>query len=143
VLRVADTYDYLYKPCPNQPFETASEEDKAAWKAEYKKHNDASRKSMSAHVLEMKGPLTRILVILLRTSICIAWGKTLTELHALLIDYEKGLKDKAPTPQVLTIQKGRDNKPKSWAQEEELPSLPRRVVKNKDKAEHGAAASGM
>nr|GFA65987.1 zinc finger, CCHC-type [Tanacetum cinerariifolium] len=42
VLRVADTYDYLYKPCPNQPFETAYEEDKAAWKAEYKKHNDVA-----------------------------------------------------------------------------------------------------
>nr|GEZ88761.1 hypothetical protein [Tanacetum cinerariifolium] len=41
-LRVADTYDYLYKPCPNQPLETASEEDKAAWKAEYKKHNDVA-----------------------------------------------------------------------------------------------------
>ncbi|GJS41135.1 hypothetical protein Tco_0566178 [Tanacetum coccineum] len=39
-------------------------------------------------------------------------GKTVTELHALLIDFEKGLKDKAPTPQVFTIQKGRDNKPK-------------------------------
>nr|GFB89756.1 hypothetical protein [Tanacetum cinerariifolium] len=95
----------------------------------------ASGKFVSAHVLEMKGymdqlhalgkscdndmainlinrSLTRILVILLRTSICIAWGKTVTELHALLIDYEKGLKDKAPTPQVLTIQKGRENKPK-------------------------------
>nr|GFA32357.1 retrotransposon protein, putative, Ty1-copia subclass [Tanacetum cinerariifolium] len=70
VLRVADTYDYLYKPCPDQPLETASEEDKAAWKAEYKKHNDAVEiydlvdalhsckqalgKSVSAHVLEMK-----------------------------------------------------------------------------------------
>nr|GFC42795.1 hypothetical protein [Tanacetum cinerariifolium] len=42
VLRVADTYDYLYKPCPDQPLETASEEDKAAWKAEYKKHNDVA-----------------------------------------------------------------------------------------------------
>nr|GEV39214.1 hypothetical protein [Tanacetum cinerariifolium] len=39
-------------------------------------------------------------------------GKTVTKLHALLIDYEKGLKDKPPTPQVLTIQKGRANKPK-------------------------------
>nr|GFA73721.1 SART-1 family protein DOT2 [Tanacetum cinerariifolium] len=27
-------------------------------------------------------------------------GKTVTELHTLLIDYEKGLKDKAPTPQM-------------------------------------------
>nr|GEW86716.1 putative retrotransposon protein [Tanacetum cinerariifolium] len=42
VLRVADTYDYLFKPCPDQPVETASEEDKAAWKAEYKKHNDVA-----------------------------------------------------------------------------------------------------
>nr|GEY83397.1 retrotransposon protein, putative, Ty1-copia subclass [Tanacetum cinerariifolium] len=42
-------------------------------------------------------------------------GKTVTELHALLIDYEKGLKDKAPTPQVLTIQNGRKNKPKPQA----------------------------
>nr|GFC93897.1 hypothetical protein [Tanacetum cinerariifolium] len=37
-----DTYDYLYKPCPDQPLETASEEDIAAWKAEYKKHNDVA-----------------------------------------------------------------------------------------------------
>nr|GFC79941.1 hypothetical protein [Tanacetum cinerariifolium] len=42
-------------------------------------------------------------------------GKRVTELHALLIDYEKGLKDKAPTPQVLTIQKGRENKSKPQA----------------------------
>nr|GFA20032.1 hypothetical protein [Tanacetum cinerariifolium] len=42
-------------------------------------------------------------------------GKTVTELHTLLIDYEKGLKDKAPTPQVLTIQKGMENKPKPQA----------------------------
>nr|GFB35141.1 hypothetical protein [Tanacetum cinerariifolium] len=76
VLRVADTYDYLYKPCPDQPLETASEEDKAAWKAEYKKHNDAveiydlvdalhsckqaSEKSVSAHVLEMKGYMDQL-----------------------------------------------------------------------------------
>nr|GEW22933.1 zinc finger, CCHC-type [Tanacetum cinerariifolium] len=49
-------------------------------------------------------------------------GKTVTELHALLIDYEKVLKDKAPIPQVLTIQK--------------------ELRKNRDKAEHGAAAPG-
>nr|GFC04872.1 hypothetical protein [Tanacetum cinerariifolium] len=84
VLRVADIYDYLYKPCPDQPLETASEEDKAAWKAEYKKHNDvaclmlgkmspalqkqfesyppqlAPGKSVSAHVLEMKGYIDQL-----------------------------------------------------------------------------------
>nr|GFB11037.1 hypothetical protein [Tanacetum cinerariifolium] len=42
-------------------------------------------------------------------------GKTVIELHALLINYGKGLKDKAPTPQVLTIQKGRENKLKPQA----------------------------
>ncbi|GKA76492.1 retrotransposon protein, putative, ty1-copia subclass [Tanacetum coccineum] len=42
-------------------------------------------------------------------------GKTVSDLHALLINYEKGLKDKAPTPQVLAIQKGRVNKPKPQA----------------------------
>ncbi|GJY70865.1 RNA-directed DNA polymerase, eukaryota, reverse transcriptase zinc-binding domain protein [Tanacetum coccineum] len=43
---------------------------------------------------------------------CDGW-KTVSDLHALLIDYEKGLKDKVtPTPQVFSIQKGRDNKSK-------------------------------
>nr|GEU79719.1 hypothetical protein [Tanacetum cinerariifolium] len=146
VLRVTDTYDYLYKPCPDQPIETALEEDKAAWKAKYKKHNDvaclmlgkmleiydlvdalhsckqALGKSVSAHVLEMKGYMDKLHALgkpydndmsinLINRSLnkdfgdfvrnfnmrCV--GKIVTELHALLIDYEKGLKDKAPTPQ--------------------------------------------
>ncbi|GJW34529.1 hypothetical protein Tco_0054561 [Tanacetum coccineum] len=42
-------------------------------------------------------------------------GKTVSDLHALLIDYEKGLKDKAPTPQILDIQKGMVNMPKPQA----------------------------
>ncbi|GJX04143.1 hypothetical protein Tco_0190059 [Tanacetum coccineum] len=191
VLRVADTYDYLYKPCPDQPPETATAEEKAAWKAEYKKHSDvacimlgkmspalqrqfenyppqnmlaelrkmfekppaveiydlvdalhsckqAPGKPVSEHVLEMKGLMDQLhtlgkpydndmAVNLINRSLnkdfgdfvrnfnmhCV--GKTVTELHALLIDFEKGLKDKAPTPQVFTIQKGRDNKPKSQA----------------------------
>ncbi|GKF33097.1 retrotransposon protein, putative, ty1-copia subclass, partial [Tanacetum coccineum] len=37
-------------------------------------------------------------------------GKTIGELHALLIEYEKGLPKKAATPQVLTIQGGRIQK---------------------------------
>nr|GFC10095.1 hypothetical protein [Tanacetum cinerariifolium] len=186
VLRVADTYDYLYKPCPDQPLETL-----VAWKAEYKKHNDvaclmlgkmspalqkqfesyppqlmlaelkkmfekpqaveiydlmdalhsckqAPGKSVSAHVLEIKGYMDQLHALgkfydndmainLINRSINKDFGdfvrnfnvhyegKTVTELHTLLIDYKKGLKDKAPTPQVLTIQKGRENKPKPQA----------------------------
>ncbi|GJR02816.1 retrotransposon protein, putative, ty1-copia subclass [Tanacetum coccineum] len=155
VLRVADTFDYLYKPCPGQPADTATEAEKAAFKAEYKKHSDvacimlgkmspalqrqqAPGKPVSEHVLEMKGLMDQLhtlgkpydndmAVNLINRSLnkdfgdfvrnfnmhCV--GKTVTELHALLIDFEKGLKDKAPTPQVFTIQKGRDNKPKPQA----------------------------
>nr|GFB94095.1 hypothetical protein [Tanacetum cinerariifolium] len=95
-------------------------------------------KSVSAHVLEMKGYMDQLhafgksydndiainlINIFLNKDFgdfvrnfnmhCV--GKTVTELYAQLIDYEKGLKDKAPTPQVLTIQKGRENKPKPQA----------------------------
>nr|GEZ27377.1 hypothetical protein [Tanacetum cinerariifolium] len=46
-------YDYLYKPCPDQPLETTSEEDKAAWKAEYKKHNDATINPLKSKVIDI------------------------------------------------------------------------------------------
>nr|GFA33149.1 retrotransposon protein, putative, Ty1-copia subclass [Tanacetum cinerariifolium] len=142
VLRVADTFDYLYKPCPDQPADTATEAEKAAFRAKYKKHSDVAcimlGKINSEHVLEMKGLMDQLhtlgkpydndmAVNLINRSLnkdfgdfvrnfnmhCV--GKTVTELHALLIDFKKGLKDKAPTPQVFTIQKGRDNKPKPQA----------------------------
>ncbi|GJV98312.1 retrotransposon protein, putative, ty1-copia subclass [Tanacetum coccineum] len=191
VLRVAGTYDYLFKPCPAEPPEDAAENIKAAWKAEYKIHSDvaylmlgrmspalqrqfelyfpqtmldelrimfekppaveiydlvdtlhsckqAPEKSVSAHVLEIKGYMDQLQALgkpydndmainLINMSLnkdfgdfvrnfnmhCV--GKTVSDLHALLIDYEKGLKDKAPTPQVLVIQKGRVNKPKPQA----------------------------
>ncbi|GJV46114.1 hypothetical protein Tco_1430650 [Tanacetum coccineum] len=187
VLRVADTFDYLYKPCPEQPADTATEAEKAAFRAEYKKHSDvacimlgkmspalqrqfenyppqnmlaelrkmfekppaveiydlvdalhsckqAPGKPVSEHVLEMKGLMDQLhtlgkpydndmAVNLINRSLNKDFGdfvrnfnmhcvrKTIIELHTLLIDFEKGLKDKAPTPQVFTIQKGRDNKP--------------------------------
>nr|GFC18164.1 hypothetical protein [Tanacetum cinerariifolium] len=79
------------------------------------------RKSVSAHVLEMKGYMDQLHALgksydndmainLINRSLnkdfgdfvknfnmhCV--GKTMNELHTLLIDYEKGLKDKASTP---------------------------------------------
>nr|GFC90761.1 zinc finger, CCHC-type [Tanacetum cinerariifolium] len=82
----------------------------------------APGKLVSEHVLEMKGLMDQLhklgkpydndmAVNLINRSLnkdfgyfarnfnmhCV--GKTVTELHALLIDFEKGLKDKAPTPQ--------------------------------------------
>ncbi|GJS74818.1 hypothetical protein Tco_0707659 [Tanacetum coccineum] len=178
VLRVAGTYDYLFKPCPKEPPEDAAKNVKAAWKAEYKIHSDvaclmlrrmslalqkqfelylpqamldelrrmfekpkavkiydlvdtlhsykqAPGKSISAHVLEMKGYMDKLQALgkpydndtainLINRSLnkdfgdfvrnfnmhCV--GKTVSDLHALLIDYERGLKDKAPTSQLVT-----------------------------------------
>ncbi|GJR89956.1 putative RNA-directed DNA polymerase [Tanacetum coccineum] len=123
VLRVADTYDYLYKPCPDQPPENATAEEKAAWKAEYKKHSDVAcimlGKMSPALQRQFENYPPQILYIVANRPLvnlnfnmhCV--GKTVSDLHALLIDYEKGLKDKVtPTPQVFSIQKGRDNKSK-------------------------------
>ncbi|GJV02023.1 retrotransposon protein, putative, ty1-copia subclass [Tanacetum coccineum] len=43
VLRVAGTYDYLFKPCPEEPPEDALLRSiKAAWKTEYKIHSDVA-----------------------------------------------------------------------------------------------------
>nr|GFA89052.1 hypothetical protein [Tanacetum cinerariifolium] len=144
----------------------------------------APGKSVSTHVLKMKGYMDQLHALgksydndmainLINRSLnkdfgdfvsnfnmhCV--GKTVTELHALLIDYEKGLKDKAPTPQVLTIQKGRENKPKPQANKKDKSKgktdKNKKVLDtgrgtaiftsknceknkdNKDKAEHGAA----
>ncbi|GKF33174.1 zinc finger, CCHC-type containing protein [Tanacetum coccineum] len=43
-------------------------------------------------------------------TICITWGKTVGELHAMLIEYEKGLPKKAETPQVMMIKGGKIQK---------------------------------
>ncbi|GJV84472.1 putative RNA-directed DNA polymerase [Tanacetum coccineum] len=175
VLRVAGTYDYLYKPSPDEPPKNAAKNVKVAWKAEYKIHFDvaclmlgkmspalqrqfelyfpqamlnklrkmfekpqavkiydlvdtlhsckqALGKSVSAHVLEMKGNMDQLQALgkpydndmainLINRSLNKDFvdfvinfnmhyvGKAVSDLHALLIDYEKGLKDKAPTPQ--------------------------------------------
>ncbi|GJV64087.1 hypothetical protein Tco_1474915 [Tanacetum coccineum] len=137
VLRVANTFDYLYKPCPGQPADTATEAEKATFKAEYKKHYDVAcimlgkmspalqrqqtpGKPVSEHVLEMKGLMDQLhtlgkpydndmAVNLINRSLnkdfgdfvrnfnmhCV--GKTVTELHALLIDFKRVMKDIAPT----------------------------------------------
>ncbi|GJY66777.1 hypothetical protein Tco_0469015 [Tanacetum coccineum] len=231
VLGVAGTYDYLFKPCPDEPPKDAAEDIKAAWKAEYKIHyvaclmlgrmspalqrqfelyfqqamldelrrmfekpqaveiydlvdslhncKQAIGKSVSAHVLKMKGYMDQLQALgkpydndmainLINRSLnkdfgdfvrnfnmhCV--GKTVSDLHALLIDYEKGLKDKAPTPQVLAIQKGMVNKLKPQANKKgkgkgkadknmqrKCPLYLKELRTNKNKkAEHGAAALG-
>nr|GEX93460.1 hypothetical protein [Tanacetum cinerariifolium] len=117
-----DTFDYLYKPCPDKPADTATEAEKAAFKAEYKKHSDVAYiilgkmspalqrqfenyppQNMLAELQKMfeKPPAVEIYDLVDALHSC--RQAPVTELHALLIDFEKGLKDKAPTPQVFTI----------------------------------------
>ena len=100
----------------------------------HKCKHDAS-KPVSAHVLEMKGYLDQldalgcgyvqdVQVGLINRSLneelfgdfvrnfnmhCM--GKSISDLHAMLIDFEKGLSKKAPTPAVMAIQGGRITKP--------------------------------
>nr|GFB87194.1 hypothetical protein [Tanacetum cinerariifolium] len=122
-------------------------------------------KPVSEHVLEMKGLMDQLHTLgkpnvndmsvnLINRSLnkdfgdfvrnfnmhCV--GKTVTELHALLIDFEKDLKDKAPTPQVFTIQKGRDNKPKPYWKRN-CPLYLKELRANKKKSEPSAAVSGV
>ncbi|GJT85138.1 retrotransposon protein, putative, ty1-copia subclass [Tanacetum coccineum] len=137
-MRVVGTYDYLYNPFLDEPPEDAAEDIKAAWKAEYKIHYDvaclmlgkmspALQRQFELYILQaMLNELIKCLKSLklslnkdfgdfVRNFNMHCMGKTVSDLHALLIDYEKGLKDKAPTPQVLAIQQGRVNKPKPQA----------------------------
>ncbi|GJT88313.1 retrotransposon protein, putative, ty1-copia subclass [Tanacetum coccineum] len=75
VLRVADTFDYLYKPC----LETAD-----------------TGKMRGPYYISLGKPYDNDMLLIL--------------IQSLNKDF-----DKAPTPQVFTIQKGRDNKPKPQA----------------------------
>ncbi|GJV87380.1 zinc finger, CCHC-type containing protein [Tanacetum coccineum] len=133
----------------------------------------APRKSVSAHVLEMKGymdqlqafgkpydndmsinlinrSLNKDFVDFIRNFNMHCVGKTISELHALLIDYEKGLKDKAPTPQQTLLKEGENPKKDQachhcnvvghWKRNCPLYLKELRTNKNK-KAEHGDAPS--
>ncbi|GJT41240.1 retrotransposon protein, putative, ty1-copia subclass [Tanacetum coccineum] len=54
--------------------------------------------------------LTRNMASSFRIIICIAWGRRLAELHAMLKLHEKGIPKKAETPAVLVIQEGKIQK---------------------------------
>ncbi|GJS96423.1 retrotransposon protein, putative, ty1-copia subclass [Tanacetum coccineum] len=60
-------------------------------------------------------------------------GKTIGELHALLIEYEKGLPKKAGTPQVLAIQDGRIQKSNKKSQNTKGKGKEKGKGKGKDK----------
>ena len=57
VLRVADKLEYLTKPCPKEWPTTATDAVKAAWREEYKKHNDVA--CLMICFLNSKRPMKR------------------------------------------------------------------------------------
>ncbi|GJS67312.1 hypothetical protein Tco_0681876 [Tanacetum coccineum] len=48
-------YDYLFKPCPDEPLEDAAENVKAAWKAEYKIHSDDFGDLLETSIFNLRG----------------------------------------------------------------------------------------
>ncbi|GJR11957.1 hypothetical protein Tco_0794609 [Tanacetum coccineum] len=105
---------------------------KAAWKAEYKIHSDVACLMLGrmSPALQRQFELyfpQAMLDELKRINFNMHVGKTVSDLHALLIDYEKGLKDKSPTPQVLAIQMV------VGSQEEERPLYLHRVCRTNKK----------
>ncbi|GKD92162.1 hypothetical protein Tco_1371999, partial [Tanacetum coccineum] len=102
----------INKPCPDEPPKNAAKNVKAAWKAEYKipsdvaclmlgKMSPALQRQFELYFPQamLNESLNKDFGDFVRNFNMHCVGKTVSDLHALLIDFEKGLKDKAPTPQ--------------------------------------------
>ncbi|GJZ36122.1 ribonuclease H-like domain-containing protein [Tanacetum coccineum] len=112
-------------PIPYAPAADSTAQVLADWNAVYDAHNEG--KSVSSYVLKMKGyveqlehlgyalpqelsvgiilnGLTSDFAVFVKNYNMHNIGKTIGELHALLIEYDKGLPKKAAIPQILAIQ---------------------------------------
>ncbi|GJT34928.1 hypothetical protein Tco_0925347 [Tanacetum coccineum] len=145
------TYDYFFKPCPEEPPEDAAENVKAAWKAEYKIYSDVAclmlgRMSPALQrqfelyfpqamfdelrIMFEKHKAVEIYDLKLINTHCV--GKTVSDLQRIAHDYEKVLTDKAPTP------------PGTFYSKRNCPLYLEELRTNKNKkAKHGAATSGF
>ncbi|GKF50186.1 hypothetical protein Tco_0146653, partial [Tanacetum coccineum] len=89
----------------------------AKWNAVYDAHNEVACPMLGSmtpelhrHVGLILNGLTSDFAGFVRNYNMHNMGKTIGELHALLIEYENGLPKKAATPQVMAIQGGRIQK---------------------------------
>ncbi|GJT53469.1 pyrophosphate-energized membrane proton pump 2 isoform X1 [Tanacetum coccineum] len=140
VLRVEKKLSVIEQPIPPAPPANSIAQVLTQWNAVYDAHNEVAclmlgkeRKSVSSYVLKMKGYVEQLecLGYVLPQDLSVGiimngltsdfagflsnynmhnMGKTIGELHALFIEYEKGLLKKAATPQVMAIQGGRIQK---------------------------------
>ncbi|GJZ51075.1 hypothetical protein Tco_0605590 [Tanacetum coccineum] len=86
-------------------------------------------KPVADYVLKMKGYVEKLERLGYKITICITWEKTVGEIHAMLIEYEKGLPKKAQTPQVMMIKGGKTEK----ANKKSLNAKGQNKVKDKGK----------
>ncbi|GJS34126.1 NIN-like protein [Tanacetum coccineum] len=140
VLRVEKKPFVIEQPIPLAHAVDSEAQVLAEWNAVYDSHNEVAclmfgkkRRLVSSYVLKMKGYVEQLerlgyvlpqdlSIGLIMNSITSDFsgfirnynmhniGKTISELHALLVEYEKGLPKKAATPQVMAIQDGRIQK---------------------------------
>ncbi|GKF21386.1 hypothetical protein Tco_0070024, partial [Tanacetum coccineum] len=140
VLRVEKKLSIIEQPIPSVLAANSTDQAFAEWNAIYDAHKEVAclmlgkeGKSVSSYVLKMKGYVEQLehigyvlpqeisvgLILNGITSNFVGFvrnynmhnmGKTIDELHALLIEYEMGLPKKVITPQVLEIQGGRIQK---------------------------------
>nr|GEY33894.1 hypothetical protein [Tanacetum cinerariifolium] len=140
VLRVEKKLFVIEQPIPLAPPVDSTAQLLAQWNAIYDSHNEVAcfmlgkkRKPVSSYVYKMKGyveQLERLGYVLpqdfsvglimngltsdfaefVRNYNMHNMRKTISELHALLIEYDNGLPKKAATPQVILIQVGRIQK---------------------------------
>ncbi|GJZ92325.1 heat shock 70 kDa protein 16-like protein [Tanacetum coccineum] len=122
VLESSCTYDYLYKPCPDQPPRPATAEEKAQHGKSLKKHSDVACICLeNVHLLckgSLKAPgkslLIKVLnkdsVICKKLQLCIAWGRQWSRFTALSLTMERVLKDRSPYSSVILNTRVVDNK---------------------------------
>ncbi|GKD21336.1 retrotransposon protein, putative, ty1-copia subclass [Tanacetum coccineum] len=150
VLRVEKKMFVIEQPIPPAPVANSEANVLAEWNALYDAYNEG--KPVADYVLKMKGYMEKLerLGYVLPQDITVGlilngltkdfvrfvknynmhnMGKTIGEIHAMLIEYEKGLPKKAETPQVMMIKGGKIQK----ANKKSLKAKGQNRVKGKGK----------
>ncbi|GJV34435.1 hypothetical protein Tco_1394835 [Tanacetum coccineum] len=132
VMRVEKKMYVIEHPLPAVPIADSKAQVLSQWNAIYDAYNEEG-KPVAAYVLHMKGyvdqlerlgymlpqdlivglilnGLTKDFVGFVRNYNMHNMGKTIGKLHAMLIEYEKGIPKKAKTPQVMMIKGGKIQK---------------------------------
>ncbi|GKF09718.1 retrotransposon protein, putative, ty1-copia subclass, partial [Tanacetum coccineum] len=135
VLRVEKKMFVIEQPIPPAPVAYSAANVLAKWNAIYDPYNEVAclmlgkeGKSVAEYVLKIKGYVEQLerLGYMLSQDLSVGYfagfvrnynmhnmGKTIGELHAMLIEYGKGLPKKAETPQVMMIKCGKIQKAKN------------------------------